>query len=37
MNGNVHFIIDEAALLGRMEAIDNAVSIGRGYAVRCQF
>ena len=27
-------ILDEAALLGHMDAIDNAVGIGRGYGVR---
>lgn len=33
----VHFILDEAASLGHMEAIDDAVDKFRGYGVRLQF
>jgi type IV secretion system protein VirD4 len=33
----VHFVLDEAASLGRMEAIDDAVDKYRGYGVRLQF
>ena len=33
----VHFILDEAASLGKMEAIDDAVDKYRGYGVRLQF
>lgn len=33
----VHFILDEAASLGRMEVLDDAVDKYRGYGVRCQF
>jgi len=32
----VHFVIDEAASLGRMEALDDAVDKFRGYGVRLQ-
>jgi len=31
---NVQFILDEAALLGQMAAIDDALGIGRSYGVR---
>lgn len=33
----VHLVLDEAASLGRMEAIDDAVDKYRGYGVRLQF
>jgi type IV secretion system protein VirD4 len=33
----VHFILDEAASLGHLEAIDDAVDKYRGYGVRLQF
>ena len=33
----VHFILDEAASLGHMEALDDGVGISRGYGVRLQF
>jgi type IV secretion system protein VirD4 len=33
----VHFILDEAASLGRMDVLDDAVDKYRGYGVRCQF
>jgi type IV secretion system protein VirD4 len=33
----VHFVLDEAATLGKMEAIDDAVDKYRGYGVRLQF
>jgi type IV secretion system protein VirD4 len=33
----VHFVLDEAASLGHMNALDDAVSIYRGYGVRLQF
>jgi type IV secretion system protein VirD4 len=33
----VHFILDEAASLGHMEALDDAVDKYRGYGVRLQF
>jgi len=32
-----HFVLDEANSLGQMEALENAVSLGRGYGVRLQF
>ena len=32
----VHFILDEAASLGRMEAVNDAIDKGRGYGVRLQ-
>jgi type IV secretion system protein VirD4 len=32
----VHFILDEAALLGPMTGVDDALGIGRGYGVRLQ-
>lgn len=32
----VHFILDEAASLGRMEALDDAIDKYRGYGVRLQ-
>ena len=35
--GNVHFILDEAASLGHLEAIEDAVDKYRGYGVRLQF
>jgi type IV secretion system protein VirD4 len=34
---NVTFVLDEAASLGRMDALDDAVAVGRGYGVRLQF
>jgi type IV secretion system protein VirD4 len=34
---NVHFILDEAASLGHMEALDDAVDKFRAYSVRLQF
>lgn len=33
----VHFVLDEAASLGHMEALDDAVDKYRGYGVRLQF
>jgi type IV secretion system protein VirD4 len=33
----VHFILDEAASLGHMEVLDDAVDKYRAYSVRCQF
>ena len=33
----VHFILDEAASLGHLEAIDDAVDKYRGYGIRLQF
>ena len=33
----VHFVLDEAATLGHMEALDDAVDKYRGYGVRLQF
>jgi type IV secretion system protein VirD4 len=33
----VHFVLDESATLGHMEAIDDAVDKYRGYGVRLQF
>ncbi len=33
----VHFVLDEAASLGRMEALEDAVDKYRGYGVRLQF
>jgi type IV secretion system protein VirD4 len=37
MSNNVTFVLDEAASLGRMDALDDAVAVGRGYGVRLQF
>ena len=34
---NVTFVLDEAASLGRMDALDDAVDKYRGYGVRLQF
>ena len=36
--GRAHFIIDEAALVlaGKMESIENALSLGRGFSIRLQ-
>ncbi len=34
---NVTFVLDEAASLGRMDALDDAVTVYRGYGVRLQF
>ena len=34
---NVTFVLDEAASLGRMYALDDAVDKYRGYGVRLQF
>lgn len=33
----VHFVLDEAASLGQMDSLEDAVSLGRGFGVRCQF
>jgi type IV secretion system protein VirD4 len=33
----VHFVLDEAASLGRMDALDDAIDKYRGYGVRLQF
>jgi type IV secretion system protein VirD4 len=33
----VHFVLDEAATLGHMDALDDAVNKYRGYGVRLQF
>jgi type IV secretion system protein VirD4 len=33
----VHFILDEAASLGHLEAVDDAVDKYRGYGIRLQF
>ena len=33
----VHLILDEAAELGHMDAIDTAIGLGRGYGLRIQF
>ena len=33
----VHFVLDEAASLGHMDALDDAVDKFRGYGVRLQF
>jgi len=33
----VHFVLDEAASLGRMDSLDDAVDKYRGYGVRLQF
>lgn len=33
----VHFLLDEAASLGRLDAVDDAVDKYRGYGVRLQF
>jgi type IV secretion system protein VirD4 len=33
----VHFILDEAASLGQMDVIDDALGLGRGYGIRLQF
>ena len=33
----VHFVLDEAASLGHMDALDDAVDKYRGYGVRLQF
>lgn len=35
-NGNVQFVLDEAAMLGHMPAVDDALGIGRAYRVRLQ-
>ena len=34
---NVTFVLDEAASLGHMDALDDAVDKYRGYGVRLQF
>ncbi len=34
---NVHFLLDEAASLGHLDAVDDAVDKYRGYGVRLQF
>lgn len=34
---SVHYILDEAAMLGHMESIDDALGIGRGYGIRLIF
>jgi type IV secretion system protein VirD4 len=36
-NQKVHFVIDEAAALGAMPAVEEAINIGRGYGLRMQF
>lgn len=36
-NRRVHFVIDEAASLGHMVQLENAVDKYRGYGIRCQF
>lgn len=36
-SGNTHFILDEAASLGNLQAIDDAVDKYRGYGIRLQF
>jgi type IV secretion system protein VirD4 len=36
-HSKVHFVLDEAASLGHMEALDDAVDKYRGYGVRLQF
>ena len=33
----VHFVLDEAAALGHMEALDDALQLLRGYGIRVQF
>lgn len=33
----VHYVLDEAASLGQMDILDDAVDKFRGYGVRCQF
>jgi type IV secretion system protein VirD4 len=33
----VHFIIDEAATLGHLESIDDALNMGRAYGIRLMF
>ena len=35
--GNVHHVLDEAAALGHLSCIDDAVGMGRGYGIRLQF
>ena len=37
MANKIHFVLDEAAALGRMPALDDAVDKYRGYGVRLQF
>ncbi|QEG30317.1 Conjugal transfer protein TraG [Gemmata obscuriglobus] len=32
----VHFVLDEAASLGEMDALEQALNIGRGYGIRIQ-
>ena len=36
-SNKVHFVLDEAASLGRLEVLDDAVDKYRGYGVRLQF
>lgn len=36
-NGNIHFVLDEAASLGHLEIIEDAVDKFRGYGIRLQF
>jgi type IV secretion system protein VirD4 len=36
-HSKVHFVLDEAASLGHMEALDDAVNMSRGYGIRLQF
>jgi len=36
-NSKVHYVLDEAASLGHMEALDDAVDKYRGYGIRLQF
>ena len=33
----MHYVLDEAASLGHMEALDDAVDKYRGYGIRLQF
>lgn len=33
---HVHFVLDEAAVLGRMTAVDDALGIGRAYGLKLQ-
>jgi type IV secretion system protein VirD4 len=36
-NRRVHFVLDEAASLGHMDCLDDALALGRGYGVRTQW
>jgi type IV secretion system protein VirD4 len=33
---NVHFVLDEAALLGKLDCVEDALGLGRAYAIRLQ-